>query len=65
MINLKNKINNKKAIVCVIGLGYVGYPLLKLINKSGFKTIELTMTKVKFKNLRKNLKIFFLQVTIL
>ena len=51
MINLKNKINNKKAIVCVIGLGYVGYPLLKLINKSGFKTIGIDNDKSKIQKI--------------
>ena len=52
MNNLKNKINNKKAIVCVIGLGYVGYPLLKLVSKSGFKTIGIDSDKNKLKKFK-------------
>lgn len=52
MINLKNKINNKKAKVCVIGLGYVGFPLLQLIHKSGFKTIGIDNDKNKIKKFK-------------
>ncbi len=54
MNNLKNKINSKKAIVCIIGLGYVGYPLLKLVSKSGFKTIGIDSDKNKLKKLKSN-----------
>ncbi len=39
MISLKNKIKSKKAILGVIGLGYVGLPLAVEGSKSGFYTI--------------------------
>ena len=38
---LKNKIKQKKAKICVIGLGYVGMPLIKSFSKKGFKTIGI------------------------
>lgn len=38
---LKNKIKQKKAIICVIGLGYVGIPLIKSFSRKGFKTIGI------------------------
>ena len=33
---LKNKINSKKAIIGIVGMGYVGLPLATLIAKKGF-----------------------------
>ena len=36
---LLNKINNKTAVVAVIGLGYVGLPLAVEKAKAGFRTI--------------------------
>ncbi len=39
MSSLKEKIKNKKAILAVIGLGYVGLPLAVEKAKAGFKTI--------------------------
>ena len=38
---LKNKIKQKKATICVIGLGYVGIPLIKSFSRKGFKTIGI------------------------
>ena len=48
---LKNKIKQKKAINCVIGLGYVGIPLIKSFSRQGFKTIGID------KDLKKNILI--------
>jgi len=42
MINLLiEKIKNKEIRICVIGLGYVGLPLLKIATEKGFNTIGL------------------------
>lgn len=38
---LRNKINNKSAVVAVIGLGYVGLPLAVNFAKAGFKVFGL------------------------
>ena len=38
---LLNKIKKKNIVVCVIGLGYVGLPLLKLSREKGYKTIGI------------------------
>ena len=60
MSNLKNNIISKKAVICVVGLGYVGYPLLKLISNKGFKIIGLDNDENKIIKLNsKKLKIFF------
>jgi UDP-N-acetyl-D-glucosamine dehydrogenase len=45
--NLEEKIKNKTARVCVIGMGYVGLPLSILIAKSGFKTFGGEIDKKK------------------
>ena len=66
MIDLKRKIISKQAVVCVVGLGYVGYPLLKLISKKGYKIIGLDNDKSKIKKLNsKKIKMFFFQTIIL
>ena len=44
---LKKKIQSKKAIVGIVGLGYVGLPLLSLIEKEGFKVIGYDIDKRK------------------
>ncbi len=61
MIDLKRKIISKQAVVCVVGLGYVGYPLLKLISKKGYKIIGLDNDKSKIKKLnsKKIKNVFF------
>lgn len=52
MIELSNRIICKKAIIAVIGLGYVGLPLISLFNKSGFKTIGIDIDDTKIKKLQ-------------
>ena len=61
MSNLKNNIISKKAVICVVGLGYVGYPLLKLISNKGFKIIGLDNDENKIikLNSKKIKNIFF------
>ncbi|MFW5980283.1 MAG: nucleotide sugar dehydrogenase [Halanaerobiales bacterium] len=53
---LLQKIENKKAVVAVIGLGYVGLPLAVEKAKAGFKTIgyDIQKEKVKMVNQGKN-----------
>ena len=44
-----NKINKKKAKILIIGLGYVGYPLLSLIKSKKFKVSGLDLNKERIK----------------
>ena len=44
---LMNKINNKTAVLGVVGLGYVGLPLAVEKAKAGYKTIGFDMQKKK------------------
>ena len=37
-LELKKKIQSKKAKICVVGLGYVGSEIIKKFNKEGFNT---------------------------
>lgn len=59
MKSLFEKINKKKATVLVIGLGYVGWPLLNLIKKKKFNVIGLDLNKKLVEKYRKinNLKL--------
>ena len=54
---LKDKIKTKKAVICVIGLGYVGSELLKKFDLEGFKTIgiDIDIKKVKKQFKKKSL----------
>jgi len=47
---LIEKINRKDAKICVIGLGYVGLPLLKLCQEKGFSAIGLDIDKKAVEN---------------
>jgi len=47
---LIEKINRKDAEICVIGLGYVGLPLLKLCQEKGFSAIGLDIDKKAVEN---------------
>jgi len=44
---LLNKINAKSATVAVVGLGYVGLPLIKRLNEVGFNTLGLDIDQAK------------------
>ena len=46
-MELLNKIKEKKAIVGVVGLGYVGLPLLMEFVEKGIKTIGFDIDKRK------------------
>ena len=49
--NLIKKIKHKKAVVGIIGLGYVGLPLALACCKKGFKTIGFDIDKYKVKKI--------------
>lgn len=51
MTNLKKKILEKKACVGVIGLGYVGLPLVKVAFDQGFHVIGFDVDSLKINNL--------------
>ena len=51
---LIEKIKNEDLKVCVVGLGYVGFPLLELINSKGFRVVGLDSDVKKVLNAKKN-----------
>jgi UDP-N-acetyl-D-glucosamine dehydrogenase len=50
---LLDKIKNRKAVVGVIGLGYVGLPLLIEFGRAGFKVVGFDIDETKIKNINK------------
>ena len=50
------KIKKRKATVLVIGLGYVGLPLLNLISSKNYLTSGLDLNKSKILDLKKKFK---------
>ena len=50
--NLISKIKTKKAIIGVIGLGYVGLPLAILFAKKKFKVVGFDIDKNKIKKIK-------------
>ena len=51
--NLINKFINNEAIICVIGLGYVGLPLALSYANKGFKVLGIDIDKKKVEALNK------------
>ena len=51
-MNLKEKIDNKGAVIGVVGLGYVGLPLLIEFINGGFKCIGFDIDSKKVKSLK-------------
>ena len=51
MEKILRKIKNKKAVIGVIGLGYVGLPLCEILLKRGFKVIGYDIDKKKINDL--------------
>ena len=47
MIQFKSKIKNKEAVLGIIGLGYVGLPLVIRFVEGGFKTVGFDVDKKK------------------
>ena len=39
MLNLEQKLNNKTAVIGIIGLGYVGLPLAVAFSEAGFRVL--------------------------
>lgn len=52
MLNLKQKIQNKKARVAVIGLGYVGLPLAVEFAKKGFNVLGIEIDKDRLRHIK-------------
>ncbi|MFH0948425.1 MAG: nucleotide sugar dehydrogenase [Elusimicrobiota bacterium] len=51
-MDLKEKIEKKKAVVSVVGLGYVGLPLAMEFASGGFRTIGLDVDEKKISSLK-------------
>lgn len=49
---MKEKIEDKRAKISVLGLGYVGYPLACLFSQAGFKVIGYDVDKKKIDDIR-------------
>ena len=56
---LKNKINSRRAVISVIGLGYVGLPLCMALLKANFKVFGIDNNLNKIKILQKRRKLYF------
>lgn len=52
-MELKEKILKKEAVVGVIGLGYVGLPLIIVIGEAGFKVIGIDIDKEKVEKINR------------
>jgi len=52
MTDLKTRFQNRQAVVGVIGLGYVGLPLVSTIAEAGFATIGFDIDRAKIDALR-------------
>ncbi len=52
-MNLLNKIKDRNSLVCVIGLGYVGLPLIKTFLNAGFPVVGFDIDKKKVNLLNK------------
>ena len=50
--NLLNKLNNKEAVIGIVGMGYVGLPLMLIYSKAGYSVIgiDIDQTKVEAMN---------------
>src|ERR1044071_4761402 len=49
---LQHKIEKRTAVVGIVGLGYVGLPLLRAFFKSGFPVIGFDIDEAKIRQLR-------------
>ena len=55
--DLRGKLKKKNAVICIIGLGYVGLELLENFEKKNFKIIGIDLDKKKIKKIKKTKKI--------
>jgi UDP-N-acetyl-D-glucosamine dehydrogenase len=53
-LELYQKLINKNAHISIIGLGYVGLPLLLALGKEGFKMAGIDIDKDKISSLKNN-----------
>lgn len=61
---LYKKIENKTAVIAVVGLGYVGQPLISQFNLKGFNCLGIDIDKKKIRSLkRKNFTLSHLKKT--
>ncbi len=51
---LKEKIARRSAVIAILGLGYVGYPLACLFSKAGFKVIGYDVEKSRLQAITEN-----------
>jgi UDP-N-acetyl-D-galactosamine dehydrogenase len=51
-MEMKQKLNDKEAVICVVGLGYVGLPLAVAFSNAGFKTVGFDVDPDKIKGLK-------------
>jgi UDP-N-acetyl-D-glucosamine dehydrogenase len=56
--NLKKKINNTSAKIAVVGLGYVGLPIVNLIQKKKYNVIGFDVDEKKINLLKKKKKLY-------
>jgi len=52
-VELKSKLERRSATVAVVGLGYVGLPLVGAIHDAGFRTIGFDVDRTKIDRLRR------------
>ena len=51
-MSAKEKPGDKKGVVCVVGLGYVGLPLASAFSRAGFNTIGFDVNVGKINSLK-------------
>ena len=56
--NLKKKINSTSAKIAVVGLGYVGLPIVNLIQKKKYNVIGFDVDEKKINLLKKKKKLY-------
>ena len=54
-MNLLSKIENKDAIIAIVGLGYVGIPLALIYVEAGFKVVGIDIDTEKVNSLNNGL----------
>ena len=52
MLSIKNKILNKKAIITIFGLGYVGFPIFESFAKLNYNVIGYDTNKNKINEVK-------------
>gem|GEM_PF-1538019 len=57
-MELLERIRNKEARLCVIGLGYVGLPLLVEYAKAGFRTVGIDVQEEKSQGCQRRKKLY-------